>query len=72
MPADKGPSQALKERDEDMFPNIHVLIKNACTFPVTSYECKRSASALRRLNNYMRATMRSVGVLSNHYSIVHF
>ena len=36
MPADKGPSQAIKECDEDMLPNIHVLLKIACTIPVTS------------------------------------
>ena len=61
MLADKRPSspvQAIKERDEDMFPNISVLLKIACTLPVTSYECERSASALRRsINNYMRATI---------------
>ena len=56
MPADKRPSshaQAIKECDEDMFPNISVLLKVACT----SSNVLRSTSALRRLNNYMRVTM---------------
>ena len=61
MPADERPSspaQAIKECDTDMFPNISVLLKIACTLPVTSCECERSASALHHLlNNYMRATM---------------
>ena len=60
MPADKRPSspaQAIEEYDEDIFPSISVLLKIAYTLPVTSCECERTASALRRLNNYMRATM---------------
>ena len=60
MPADKRPSspaQVIEECDEDMLPSISVLLKIACTLPVTSCECERSASALRLLNNYMRATM---------------
>ena len=33
---------AIKECDEDSFPNIFVLLKIACTLPVTSCECERS------------------------------
>ena len=51
------PAQAIKDCDPDMFPNICVLLRIACTLPVTSCECERSASVLRRLNNYMRASM---------------
>ena len=40
-----------------LYPNIRVLLQVACTLPVTSCECERSASALRRLHNYMRASM---------------
>ena len=60
MPADKRPSspaQAIEKYDENIFPSINVHLKIAYTLPVTSCECERSASALRRLNNYMRATM---------------
>ena len=47
-----------------LFPNIKVFLQIACTLPVTSCECERNASALRRLNSYMRASM-GKGRLSN-------
>ena len=47
----------FKDCDRDCFPNVYILLQIACTIPVTSCECERSASALRRLNNYMRASM---------------
>ena len=49
--------KAMKECDQQRFPNLHVLLRIACTLPVTSRECERSASALRRLMNYMRLSM---------------
>ena len=33
------------------------LLQIACTLPVTSCECEHSASTLRRLNTYFRASM---------------
>ena len=51
------PSSAIKDCDAEIYPNIRILLKLACTIPVTSCECERSASALRRLNNYMRSSM---------------
>ena len=51
-----SPSVAIKECDADLYPNLHVL-QIACTIPVTSCECERSASVLRRLNNYTRSCM---------------
>ena len=67
QPADKQPSPpaaAIMVCDADMFPNVSVLLQIACTLPVTSCECERCASALRRLHNYMsyhgeRASLRS-------------
>lgn len=53
-PADQrpfSPALPIKECDQDMFPNIYILLQIACTIPVTSCECERSASGLRRLNN---------------------
>jgi hypothetical protein len=50
-------ASALKHCDADIFPNIYVLLKLACTQPVTNCECERNISALRRLNNFMRACM---------------
>lgn len=51
------PAKSIKGCDQDLFPNIYVLLQIACTIPVTSCECERTASALRRLNTYMRASM---------------
>ena len=39
------------------FENIHTLLRIGFTLPVTSCECERSASTLKRLNNYLRSTM---------------
>ena len=50
-------AKAIKLCDPDFFPNIFVLLQIACTIPVTSCECERSASVIRRLNNFMRASM---------------
>ena len=74
QPVDKlpSPAEAIKVCDPDMFPNVSVLLQLACTIPVTSRECERSASALRRLHNYMRAKMgkerlSSLALLHIHY-----
>lgn len=48
---------SLKACDPDDFPNLYILLKIAATLPVTSCECERSISTMRRLNNYMRCTM---------------
>ena len=52
-----SPAQAIKVCDNNMFPNLSILVQIACTLPVTSRACERSASALRRQQNYMRTTM---------------
>ena len=69
---EKSPAAAIKECDRDHFPNIIVLLQIACTLPVTSCECERSASALKRLNTYMRASMgqerlSSLALIHIHY-----
>ena len=48
---------SLKACDPDDFPNLYFLFKIAATLPVTSCECERSISTMRRLNNYVRCTM---------------
>ena len=58
-------AQAIKDCDPVVFPNISMLLKIACTLPVTSCECERSASTLRRLNTFMRASMKQ-DRLSSH------
>lgn len=50
-------ASAIKVCDKTYFPNIFVLLQLASTFPVTSCECERSFSALRRLHNFTRASM---------------
>lgn len=49
--------EALKLCDERVFPNVHTLLRLACTLPVSSNPCERSNSALRRLHHYTRTTM---------------
>ena len=50
-------ASSLKACDPDDFPNLYMLLKIAATLPVTTCECERSISTMRRLNNYMRCTM---------------
>ena len=49
--------KALKACDKDYFPNIHVLLRIACTIPVTSCENERANSSLKNLKSYLRSTM---------------
>ena len=62
-----SPAKAIKDCDRDCFPNVYILLQIACTIPVTSCECERSASALRRLNNYIRASMGQTRCLTWHF-----
>ena len=69
-----SPAKAIKECDATDFPNISALLTIACTIPVTSCECDRRACALRRLNNYMRASMGKdrlshLALLHIHYNV---
>ena len=47
----------LKITDKEMFPAIWSCLKLLATFPVTTCECERSISVMRRLTNYLRSTM---------------
>ena len=55
-----SPAVAIKDCDAPLFPNISILLQIACTIPVISCECERSASTLRLLNNYMRSSMEKI------------
>ncbi|ELU16722.1 hypothetical protein CAPTEDRAFT_113640, partial [Capitella teleta] len=60
--------QAIKLCNKVYFPNIFVLLKIACSIPVTSCECERSAS------RYLRASMGSerlsfLALLHVHYDM---
>lgn len=67
-------SSALQACDEAIFPNVHTLLKLGCTIPVTSCECERNISCLRRLSNYMRASMgqerlSALALMHIHYNV---
>ena len=47
----------LKVTDAALFPNITRALRILATIPVTSCECERAVSSLRRLKTYMRSTM---------------
>ena len=52
-------AESLKKCYEKRFPNVFVLLKIWCTLLVTSCECKRSFSAMRRLQNWLRRSMKT-------------
>ena len=59
---------------ERMFPNIYNCLLISVTMPVTSCECERSVSVLRRLKTYMRSTMTNqrlngLAMMHSHYDI---
>lgn len=59
---DKPPTTiaaSIKICDSDIYPNINTLLTIAATWPVTTCECERSFSGLRRLNTYLRSTQTS-------------
>ena len=49
-------ASALKECKPDKFPNIYIVLFLGCVLPVTTAECKRTGSVIRRLHSYTRAT----------------
>ena len=50
-------ASSLKACDHEMYPNLYVLLRIYATIPVTSCECERSGSLLKRLHTYLRASM---------------
>ena len=49
----------LKQCQKDIFPNIHMLLRIACTQPITSVECERANSTLKLVKTHMRSTTTS-------------
>ena len=47
------------------FENVKVVLRILATLPITSCECERSFSSMRRLKNYTRTTM------SQSLSLIH-
>lgn len=74
--ADTRPStleSALIQCDRDYFPNINVLLRIACTIPVTSCENERANSALKNLKTFLRSSMgqerlSSLALMHIHYT----
>ena len=56
-PVPSSISESLALVDQIAFPNISVTLKILGVIPVTSCECERSISALRRLKTWLRSTM---------------
>ena len=64
-------AKAIKKCDEERFPNLFVLLKITCTFPITLAECERSFSAMGRLRTWLRKSMKmerlgSVAIINIH------
>ena len=62
VPADEVPTTiagAMKVIDADYFPNLFILLTLVATFPITSCECERSFSTLRRLKTWLRTWLRT-------------
>lgn len=55
----KSITAVLDMCDIDIFPNVNTLLRLAATLPVTTCECERSFSTLRRLNTYLRNSQTS-------------
>ncbi|XP_022179579.1 52 kDa repressor of the inhibitor of the protein kinase-like [Myzus persicae] len=53
----KNALEALRLCNNEIFPNIHRLIKILCTIPVSTATPERTFSCLKRLKNYLRSTM---------------
>ena len=47
----------LAHEMKNSFPNIYTALRIMATVPVTSCECERAVSVLRRLKSYLRSTM---------------
>ena len=75
LPPDNRPTSCaavIKQLARQDFPNVAVLMQIACTLPVTSCECERSASVLRRLHSWCRASMGQERLTSLALSHVHY
>ena len=74
-PLPDNPADALHYAHTTLYLNIDCLFRIFCTLPVTTSECERTVSVLRRLKTYLGSTMRqdrlsSLALLHINYSIV--
>lgn len=50
--------EALLLADSEFFPNVHEIFKLILTLPIGTVPCERSFSAMRRLKDWSRSTMK--------------
>ncbi|XP_047137497.1 52 kDa repressor of the inhibitor of the protein kinase-like [Hydra vulgaris] len=72
-PEDRPNTLTIKIWDENQYPNLFELLKIGCTLPVTSAECERSFSAMRKLRTWLRASMTadrhgSLAIMNTYYN----
>ena len=65
---------SLKKCAANFFPNLKILLKILCTIPITSCQCERSISSLRRLKTWNRSTMKAdrlngLALMHCHYDL---
>ena len=65
-------ASALNECDCNLYPNLSVLLRIACTLPVTSSECERNASVACRLHKFTRAGMTESRLTSLALMHIHY
>ena len=68
-------SNSLQHCCPNSLPNIYTLLKFFATLPLSSCSCERSASALRRLNNYLRCSqteerLSALGLIHINYETI--
>ena len=56
--------ETLNVTNQDLYSNIYAIFPVLITMPVSSASSERSFSAMRRVNNCLRATMDLLGALS--------
>ena len=52
-------AESVKTCDENRFPNVFFILKIGCTLSVRSCECERSFSVMKRLQNWLRRSMKT-------------
>ena len=72
--ADRPQTLSSTLKESGSFPNIFTLLKLFAMLPLTSCSCERSASALCRLNNYMRCSqteqrLTSLALIHSNYDV---
>ena len=60
-------SATLREYDPIFFPSINVLLRILCTLPVTSAECERLFSTLKRRSTMTTETQSGLAMINVHY-----